>query len=106
MEKNGFTKQYEITIENGAHPLTCKCSTIAEAYECLMGVRGWASHLGFDPDGLMEILVSMRGGKTLSHMGYGYRIEISAGGTFDPLSAKGKRTAFPRQVRTELWLDE
>ena len=76
MEKNGFTKQYEITIENGAHPLTCKCSTIAEAYECLMGVRGWASHLGFDPDGLMEILVSMRGGKTLSHMGYGYRIEI------------------------------
>lgn len=37
MKENNLTRQYEITIENGAHPLTCKCSTIAEAYECLMG---------------------------------------------------------------------
>ena len=79
MKGHNLTRQYEITIENGAHPLTCKCSTIAEAYECLMGVRGWTTHLGFDPDGLMEILVNMRSKKTLSHTGYGYRVEIISG---------------------------
>ena len=67
-------KHYEITIENGRFPLTYACNTIAEAFECLQEVSGWASHVRFDPDGLMETLVSMRFGKILSHNGCGYRV--------------------------------
>lgn len=72
-------KHYEIIIENRNYPLTYRCSTIAEAFGCLMEVSGWASHVRFDPDGLMETLVSMRFGKTISHNGCGYYISVKDG---------------------------
>lgn len=70
-------KHYEITIGNGHYPLSYKCSTIAEAFGCLMEVSAWASHVTFDPDGIMEVLVSMKAGNTLSHESHGYRIAVS-----------------------------
>lgn len=72
-------KHYEIVIDNRNYPLTYCCSTIAEAFGCLMEVSGWASHVRFDPDGLMEMLVSMRFGKTISHNGCGYYISVKDG---------------------------
>lgn len=72
-------KHYEITIDNGHYPLTRKCSTISEAYGCLVEVSTWASHIHIDPDGIMELLVNMRSGKTLSHEAYGYRIAVKEG---------------------------
>ena len=72
-------KHYEITIENGRYPLTYVCSTIAEAFECLMETSCWANHVKFDPDGLMELLVSLRFGKLLDHKGCGYRVMVKDG---------------------------
>lgn len=72
-------RYYEITISNGNYPLSYKCSTIAEAFGCLMEVSTWATHVHFEPDGIMELLVSMKSGETLSHEAYGYRIEAKEG---------------------------
>ena len=72
-------KHYEITIANGHYPLTYKCSTIAEAFGCLMEVSSWASHVRIDPDGIMETLVSIMHGELLSHEACGYRIDVKEG---------------------------
>lgn len=73
-------KHYEIIIENGHYPLTYKCSTISEAFGCLMEVSSWASHVNFEPDGLMETLVSMRQGKRLTFEACGgYRVAVKDG---------------------------
>lgn len=72
-------KHYEITIDNGHYPLTYKCSTISEAYGCLMEVSGWASHIHLDPDGIMETLVYMRNGTQLSFQAHGYCIAVREG---------------------------
>ncbi len=71
---------YEITIKNGHYPLTYKCSTISEAFGCLMETASWASHVNFEPDGLMEALVSMRQGKTLKfESAGGYCVAVKDG---------------------------
>lgn len=43
-------KTYRVTIQNGAYPLTYDTLSIASAYGCLMGARGWACHVDFDPE--------------------------------------------------------
>ena len=72
-------KHYEIQIENGHYPLSYKCNTISEAYDCLMELSAWASHVRPDPDGLMELLVDMRNGRLITHETYGYRISVKDG---------------------------
>ena len=71
-------KHYEITIKNGSYPLTYRCSTIAEAFGCLMEVSSWASHVRFDPDEMMGVLGDLhRGG--LSFETYGFRVAVQKG---------------------------
>ena len=72
-------KHYEITIKNGSYPLTYQCSTIAEAFGCLMEVSSWASHVQFDPDEMMGVLVNMSRGQGISFESYGFRVAVQEG---------------------------
>lgn len=72
-------RHYEITVNNGPYPLTYKCSTISEAFGCLIEASSWASHIHFDPDRLMETLVSMMQGKTQTFEARGYRLAVLKG---------------------------
>ena len=73
-------KHYEITVSNGDYPLTYRCSTIVEAYGCLERLRtGLLHELCWDMEGVMELLVEIRQGKTLSHSEHGWSIFIREG---------------------------
>ena len=72
-------KHYEITLANGGYPMTYKCSTIAEAYGCLEFLASWVPGLVLDLEGVMEMLVDMKKGKTLSHSTHLYGITVQDG---------------------------
>ena len=68
-------KTYRVTIRNGAYPLTYDTLSIASAYGCLMGARGWACHVDFDPEELMEVLADLRAGRKLLYETDGWKVE-------------------------------
>ena len=68
-------KTYRVTIQNGAYPLTYDTLSIASAYGCLMGARGWACHVDFDPEELMEVLAGLRAGRKLLYETDSWKVE-------------------------------
>ena len=72
-------KHYEIMICNGHYPLTYKCTSIAEAFECLVSVSGWASHVRVDVEALMEVLVDLKRGNSQAFEAAGYQIVVMEG---------------------------
>lgn len=60
-------KHYEVTVNNGAYPLTRMCDSISEAYGCIDELKYWASRLrDIDMCGVMEDLVKMKHGEMLA----------------------------------------
>lgn len=73
-------KHYEITVLNGDHPLTYKCSRISEAYGCLDALRtGMMLDVIFDMDSIMGMLVDMQRGEKLGHSNARWGIRVSEG---------------------------
>lgn len=71
-----MTKHYKIIVANGNYPLTYACTSCAEAFGCIMELGNLSQKISFDPDEIMEALISMKHGKLISIHRCGFGVEM------------------------------
>lgn len=72
-------KHFEIIVDNGRCPLTYKCTTAAEAFECITTLTSWASHIRIDEDEIMRILINMKFNGHRMYKQHGFTISYEEG---------------------------